>query len=265
MKEGNIKITKKIINSEYEVQIPAKLPDKEIDFVSLTAHQLRNPLSSMKLSLEMLLDGDFGKISDEQKDIITKVLQMNRILIFLVKDLLDLSKVEEKDSSFHLTPVDIQDLVEFIISFTKQEIKKKKIKFTFKQPNIRPPKIMLDKEKMYLAIQNIIDNAIKYTKEGGEITIFLNADSKELEFKIQDSGIGISPHEKEKLFTKFFRGDNAIKTEAVGSGLGLFITKNIIEGHRGRIWCESPASPKTASRGGKENPGSCFFFTIPIH
>src|SRR3989344_1497417 len=253
MKKLKVKITEKIVDANYEVKMPVKAPGTEIDFVSLTAHQLRKPLSSIRLSLEMLLDGDFGKISEEQKDIIEKILQMNSMLIFLVKDLLDLAKIEDKNYSFNITLVDIQELIEFIISFAKQEIKNKKIKFTFKKPEVKPPKIALDKEKICLVIQNLLDNAIKYTKDGGSIAVSFNIDSQNLEFQIQDSGIGIPEQQKKNLFTKFFRGDNAVKMEVVGSGLGLFIAKDIIEAHYGKIWFES-----------KENNGSCFFFTIPV-
>lgn len=252
-KEPKAKIDKKILNPNYNVPMRNKTPETEIDFVSLTAHQLRKPLSEMKLSLEMLLSGDFGAINKEQKDIIEKVLQRNKILIFLVKDLLDLAKIEEKCYSFNLTLVNVQDLIEFIINSTKEEIKKKKIKFTFKKPNIRPLEIMLDKEKMCLAIQNIIDNAVKYTPAKGSITVSLNVQPKELEFKIQDSGIGIPENQKKKLFTKFFRADNAIKMELVGSGLGLLIAKNIIEAHNGRISFIS-----------EENKGTTFTVVIPI-
>lgn len=225
----------------------------EIDFIFLAAHQFKKPLSSMKFSLEMLLKGDFGKISKEQKDIIENILQRNNTLILIIDDLLDMAKTGEKVQVYKLTLVDIEDLIDSVISFEKKEIMDKKIEFKLEKPYVKIPGIMLDKGKMYLAVQNILDNAIKYTPVGGRINFSLSSDGKEIKIRIEDSGIGIREEDKKKLFTKFFRGSNAAKMETVGSGLGLFIAKSIIEKHNGRIWFES-----------KENQGSKFFFTIPI-
>ncbi len=224
-----------------------------LDFIVLTAHQLKKPLSSMKLSLQMLLGGDFGQMSEEQKEIIEKVSQSNETSICLVKDLLDTAKVGDKKSLYDLTPVDIGDLIESVVAFEQDEMKDKKINFRFQKPKTEIPKILLDKEKMYLAFQNILDNAIKYTPAGGNININLDVRPTHIELKFQDSGIGIPKDQKAKLFTKFFRGINAIKIEAAGSGLGLFITKNIIDGHHGKIWFES-----------KENKGTTFFVSLPL-
>ena len=112
---------------------------------------------------------------------------------------------------------------------------------------------MLDVEKMKLAIQNLLDNAIRYTQPGGRVTASLKYVKKEIEFSIKDTGIGIPKDQQERVFTKFFRGANAIRLETEGSGLGLFITKNIIEAHGGKIWFES-----------EENVGTTFHFTIPL-
>lgn len=223
------------------------------DFIYFIVHQLSMPLSSIKLSLEMLLDGSFGEINKEQRDVIEKIHQRNKMLIYLVQDLLNVAKIEEGKYSYNKRLVDVEDLIRFIITSSQEEIKRKKIKFKFEKPEIKFPKITLDIDKICLVIQNIVDNAVRYTPVGGEIIISLKIDEKELEFKIKDSGIGIPEYQKEKIFTKFFRGDNAIKKESIGFGLGLFIAKNIIEEHNGKIWFES-----------KEGQGSTFFFTIPI-
>ena len=223
------------------------------DFVLLSIHKLKTPLSSIKLSLGMLLDGSFGKVSNEQKDIIKKIYQRNNMLIYLVNDLLNIVKIEGKARFQNKILVDFENLIQSVIDYNQEEIKKKKIVFKFKRPEIKLQNIILDKEEVFLAIQNIFDNAVKYTLIGGEIMISLGSDSKNLNFKIQDSGIGIPEYEKEKLFTKFFRGSNAMKTETTGSGLGLFIAKDIIEKNHGKIWFES-----------KENKGSIFFVTFPI-
>ncbi len=223
------------------------------DFVSLTAHQLNVPLSTTKLSLEMLLDGSLGKITDEQRDIIEKTQKRNNMLIHLVNDLLDIAKIEDKGNSYHCEEVDFEALVKEVVDSDKIEMKNKKIVFEFAKPENKLPKIILDRNKMFLALKNMFDNAIKYTPEKGTISVAFEIRNKELEFKIQDSGIGVPNNEKEKIFDKFFRSSNAIKTNPSGSGLGLFIAKNIIEAHNGEMGFESV-----------ENKGSTFFFTIPI-
>ncbi len=225
----------------------------EVNFISLTAHQLKDPLSSMRLSLEMLLDGDFGKISKDEKDIIEKILQKDETLIYLVDDLLDMAKIEEKRHVHNLTLIDIEDLIKSVIILEQEEIINKKIKFKFEKLT-KPLKIKSDKEKIFMALQNIFDNAVKYTPIGGKITISLRKNGDNLEIKIEDSGIGIPENQKEKLFSKFFRADNAVKTGTMGSGLGLFIAKSIIETHNGKIWFES-----------KEGEGSTFFVSLPIN
>lgn len=223
------------------------------DFVYFAAHQLKAPLSTMKLSLEMLLDGSFGAMTKEQQNIIEKTYQRDKMLIYMVEDLLNVAKIDGGKYFYDITLVDFDALVEFIISNNHEEIEKKKIRFTFEKPTTALPKVMIDKEKICLVIQNLLDNALRYTPAGGEITISFSSDKKALEFKIKDSGIGVPENQKEKLFTKFFRASNALRAEGTGFGLGLFIAKNIIDEHKGNIWFES-----------KENEGSTFFFTLPI-
>ena len=242
-----MKINKKIIR-------PRKDSEAKLDFFSFVGHQLKGPLSTMKLSLEMLLNGDFGKISKEQKDIIEKTLKKNKVLISIIKDLLDIAKIETEEYSSHWKLVDIKDLVESVVNVAKEEIQKKKIKLEIKKNKIKHSKTMLDKERMFLAIQNIVDNAVKYTPVGGKVNISFNDGQNEIEIKIQDSGIGIPKYQKDKLFSKFFRGSNAKKIESSGSGLGLFIAKHIIEAHNGKISFIS-----------EENKGTTFTVALPIH
>ena len=225
---------------------------EKLDFISLTAHQLKRPLSSIKLSLEMLYKGNFGRISKEQKDVIEKILQRSKGLIYLVNDLLDMAKIEERGLVNNLIQVDIVELIEFILEFEMNEITNKKIKFKFEK-TYNSIKVKIDKEKISMAIRNVIDNAVKYTPTRGKITISLDKNGENLEIKIQDSGIGIPDNQKEKIFGKFFRADNAIEMESSGSGLGLFIARHIIESHKGKIWFES-----------KEGIGTTFFIHLPI-
>jgi len=112
--------------------------------------------------------------------------------------------------------------------------------------------VKVDIEKITLVIKNLIENAIHYTPSGGEITVRVERQDKEVLFSVQDTGVGIPKDQQKRVFTRFFRGANVIKMETEGTGLGLFISKNIVEAHGGKIWFKS-----------KENKGSTFFFTLP--
>lgn len=223
------------------------------EVVSLTAHQLSSPLASIKWSLEMLLNKDFGDINSEQKKVIEAISKKNTNLIYLVEDLLNTAKIENGDYFLDSDVCDIEKIIESMIDFYKDEIIKKNIDFKFKKPIKKPQKITGDKQKIKLAVQNLFENAIKYTLPGGKILVSLRENNKEIEFKIQDNGIGIEKIYQKRIFSKFFRSEKAKKQEPMGYGLGLFFVKKIIESHGGKVWFKSG-----------ENKGSTFYFTLPI-
>jgi PAS domain S-box-containing protein len=223
------------------------------EFVSLSAHQLRTPLSAIKWTLRMLLDGDLGEITKEQREFIEKTYKSNERMITLINDLLDVTRIEEGRYLYKPSSTDFEPIVQFIINSYKEEIKRKKINFEFKKPEKKLPRVMVDVEKIKLAIQNLLDNAVRYTPAGGKVIVSLKAGKKEIEFSVKDSGVGISKDQQGRVFTKFFRGSNVLKMETEGSGLGLFIAKNIIEAHGGKIWFES-----------EEGKGTTFYFTLPV-
>ena len=223
------------------------------EFVSISAHQLRTPLSAIKWTLRMMLDGDIGKISKEQKGFLEKTYRTNERMILLTNDLLDITRIEEGRYLCEPTLVDIKELIGQIIKIFKDEIKEKRIKLEFKKSEKDLPKVKIDVEKMKLVIQNLIENAVRYNPQGGKITISLKSNNKEIEFLIKNSGCGIPKAQQKRVFSKFFRASNAAKIDTEGTGLGLFISKNIIEAHEGKIWFKS-----------EENKETCFYFTIPI-
>lgn len=223
------------------------------EFVSLAAHQLRTPLSAIKWTLRMLLDGDLGAITEEQRDFIEKTYKSNERMTGLINDLLDVTRIEEGRYLYKPTLTNIEPIVQFVINSYKEEIKRKNLKLEFKKPKEKLPEVKVDVEKIRLALDNLLGNAIRYTPTGGEITVSLKLNKKEIEFSAKDTGVGIPKDQQIRVFTKFFRGANVIRLETEGSGLGLFIAKNIIEAHGGRIWFKS-----------EEGKGSTFFFTLPV-
>jgi len=232
--------------------------EKEVDrlkteFVSIAAHQLRTPLSAIKWTLRMLLDGDVGKLSEEQVGFLTKGYQSNERMITLINDLLNVARIEEGRFLYDVTLQSLEKIIEKVLADSDELIKKKKLKLVFIKPKGPLPKIKIDGEKISLVIQNLLDNAIRFNKEGGRVTVTIKYDKLNIEVIIEDTGIGIPQAQQDRIFTKFFRSDIAVRSETEGTGLGLFICKNIVEAHGGKIRFES-----------KENQGTTFWFTLPI-
>jgi PAS domain S-box-containing protein len=223
------------------------------EFVSVAAHQLRTPLSAIKWTLRMLLDGDVGELTPEQRDFLEKTYKSNERMIMLINDLLNVTRIEEGRYLYNPVLTEFEPILESLLSFYTEEIKRKGLKLEVEKPKEKLPPVMVDVEKIKLALQNLIENAIKYTLPGGKISISLKRLEDSIEFSIKDTGVGIPKDQQNRVFTKFFRAVNATRLETEGSGLGLFITKNIIEAHGGKIWFES-----------EEGKGTTFYFTLPI-
>lgn len=232
--------------------------DKEIErlkseFVSIAAHQLRTPLSAVKWTLRMLLDGDLGNLSVKQTEFLEKGYESNEKMIVLVNDLLNVARIEEGRFRYEYSFCFIDKLIEKAINQIKEQAKERDVEIIFEKPKQSLPEMKVDCRSIELALQNLVSNAVVYNKPGGLVKILVSYDKMEVKVEITDTGIGISSAEKDRIFTKFFRATNAIKSDTEGSGLGLFICKNIIESHGGKIWFKS-----------EENKGTSFFFTLPV-
>jgi len=223
------------------------------EFVSIAAHQLRTPLSAIKWTLRMILDGDLGKVPQEQRKFLEGTYGSNERMIKLINDLLNVTRIEEGRFLYDIQSQDIIEIVRKVIDPLKEIAKRKKVKFSFKAPKREMPRVRVDSEKISLAIQNLVDNAIHYTKSGGEIKVSLRYSKKEKQilFSVKDTGIGIPKEQQKRVFTRFFRAANAVRAETEGTGLGLFIAKNIVKAHEGKIWFESV-----------EGKGTTFYFSL---
>jgi len=221
-------------------------------FVSVAAHQLRTPLSIIKWSLSMMIQGELGSLTAEQKEILEKTNQTNERMIRLINDLLNVARIEEGRFLYKPQAVDFTELLQTVIDPIQSLANEKKIKVEINLTD-GSKIVKADTEKLALAVKNLIENAIYYTESGGVVKISLKRQGNDLEFFVQDTGIGIPKDQQHRIFGKFFRGDNAVRKETEGTGLGLFIAKNIIEAHKGRIWFEST-----------EGEGTTFFFSLPI-
>ncbi|MBI3685448.1 HAMP domain-containing protein [Candidatus Azambacteria bacterium] len=223
------------------------------EFISVAAHQLRTPLSAIKWVFRLMLDEDAGPISQEQKDLLKKGYESNERMIELVTDMLDVARIEEGRFGFDFRYADTAALIIKSIEAFTMKAKEKSIALTFEKRGTIPSPIKMDPARIELVLQNLIDNALKYTPLGGAITVTAEAALGYIKVSVADTGIGIPKEQLPKLFSKFFRGTNAVKFQTEGSGLGLFIIKNIVERHGGAVFAET-----------EEGKGSTFSFTIPI-
>lgn len=229
-----------------------ELDQLKTEFISVASHQLRTPLSAIKWVLKMLMDGDVGEISKDQKDLLEKGYQSNERMISLINDLLNVSRIEEERFQYRFVESSLIDIVNRLVDEMKMMMERKSIVFE-KKIDRHIPLMRLDPQKMHLAVQNLLDNAIKYTPEGGKITVYISREKQDVICSIQDSGVGIPDDQKDRVFTKFFRGDNVIRMQTQGTGLGLFISRSIIEKHDGTLTFES-----------EEGKGTTFTFRLGI-
>lgn len=225
------------------------------EFITVVSHQLRTPISEIQWGIDLLLKEKIGNLNEKQKNQLEEVLEINKRLLGLVDDFLNAARIEEGRFLEKLKPFSLEAILEHIVLLFGQQAKKKSIELEVKKPVFPLPFVKMDVEKIKLAIENLLDNAIKYTLEGGKVTISLEEtpDGKDIIFSIKDTGIGIPKEDQERVFSKFFRAKNAQRLEPSGTGLGLYVAKNIIEAHGGKIWFES-----------EEGKGTTFYFTLPI-
>ena len=216
-----------------------RLDAMKSEFVSIVSHQLRTPLSCVKWILNMAQSGDLGELTPEQKDFLMKAYDSNEHMIELVNDLLNVSRIEEGHMVFHMAPLDMKKLVEDILFTYQVPINNRKLTVETNFAELQPVFMQGDKEMLSIGLTNVIDNGIKFSSQGGTLMVRLVKDERGIVLTVQDGGIGMNPEDQAKLFTKFFRAENAKRMQTEGTGLGLFITKNIVEHHRGTITVES--------------------------
>ncbi len=231
---------------------------KEIDqmkteFISVASHQMRTPLSATKWVIRMLLDGDLGTLNPQQREMLAKGYQTNERMIMLINDLLNVSRIEEGRFQYRFVHTSLEEVVESVIQEMYNVVKNKGTELDYRRPPKPMPKVNIDPQKIRLVIQNLLDNALKYTPTGGKITVALKYENSKVVCGITDTGVGIPTQQQDRIFSKFFRADNVIRMQTDGSGLGLFIVKNIISKHKGEVWFHSI-----------EGKGTKFYFSLPV-
>lgn len=223
------------------------------DIISITAHQLRTSLSAIKWIFKMFMDQDMGKLTYEQNSFVQKAYNSSERMLALINNLLTLNHTENASLTYNFKDVDLLHLLGQILFEFYGETNQKKVELIFIEPESILSPVYCDEEMIRVVFQNLIENAIKYSNESGKIFVSLKQKENEIEVSIRDTGIGIREEDKNNIFNKFFRTQNAIEKDHIGSGLGLFTTKNIVEKHNGKIWFEN-----------QQGEGTTFFVSLPI-
>ncbi len=230
-----------------------ELDKLKTEFLSLASHQLRSPLTAIKGYTSMLLEGSFGEVNKNQKDAIDRVFESTNHLTKVVEDLLNVTKIEQGGMKYEMAPFDIKTAASDLARDLSITAEHKGLKLEFSSPEANPIMVNGDMEKIRQVMLNLIDNSIKYTEKGGTITVSVKKDPQYVVFSVTDNGMGISAETLPTLFKKFNRGEGG-KVNTGGSGLGLYLAKQIIEAHKGRVWAESAGAGK----------GSSFIFELAV-
>lgn len=229
------------------------LDEAKSEFISIASHQLRTPMTGIMGYLSMLVDGDFGSLDPKFTKILTELLEQSQRMIRLINIFLNISKIEAGRFELEKKPAHIEEVIDMQFIELAKLAKDKKLKLVFKRPKPELPEALVDRDKLADVIQNLVDNAIKYT-EKGSVTVSGSTVDGMIRVDVKDTGRGLKKSEAEKLFNKFVRGDGIARIHPDGSGLGLYIAKKIIESHGGKIWVESEG----------EGKGSTFSFAVPV-
>jgi len=231
-----------------------ELDQMKTDFISIASHQLRTPLTAIKGYSSMILEGTYGDTSLKIKGAVDKIFQSAQRLIYIVNDLLDISRIEQGRFQPVLEEVKIANVLRDVVEELKPNAQKKNLDLSFDvSVDDAEVKIKVDPSKIRQVLTNLVDNAIKYTEQG-YVKAEIKKNGGSLLISVADSGAGISLETLSNLFQKFTRAKNVAKLHTDGSGLGLYIAKQIIDAHNGKIWAESAG----------EGQGSCFCVELPM-
>jgi signal transduction histidine kinase len=215
-----------------------EMDETKDEFISMASHQLRTPLTSVKGYLSMVLDGDAGKVPKGQEELLNQAYVSAQRMVYLIADLLNVSRLKTGKFVIDATPTNLADMVESEIAQLTEVARGHKLTLTYSKPKDFPV-LKLDETKTRQVVMNFIDNAIYYTPSGGKIKIELKTDRSSVYFMVKDNGLGVPKVDQGHLFTKFYRAKNAQKARPDGTGLGLFMAKKVITEQNGTILFES--------------------------
>ena len=253
-------IAKRLVRRDFELfeanETLRKIDEAKSRFVSIAAHQLRTPISAIKWTIHMTMDNDFGKIPKAAKDALKiAAISIDR-LVELIGRLLNVASIEEGRFVYNFSEISIEDVCKNVFKESINIAKMRGVSFKIFLPKNPLPLVYADFDNLIIVVQNLVENALRYTPKEGSVEIIAALDSQNqglARVSVKDNGMGIPKHQKGLVGQKFFRGDNVVRSQISGTGLGLYITSKILEKHDTKLEFES-----------EEGRGSTFFFTLPF-
>lgn len=230
-----------------------ELEEMKLDFVSMAAHQLRTPLTAIKGCISVLIDSPSGNISDEDKGFLDRAMTSSNQLAALVENLLNVTKIEKGKLNVELKPISLEPAINDVISSLTGLANQEQVKLVFEKPSTPTPQVWGDSYLVKEVLTNLISNGIRFNHKGGWVAVSLQQEPTGVVVHIRDNGRGIPPAAVPHLFTKFFKVSDKYIVESKGVGLGLYISKSIIQALGGKIWVNS-----------LEGKGTNFSFSIPL-
>ena len=238
IQQFNITLQEKVDNATKQLRKANEkliaLDQSKDEFISMASHQLRTPLTSVKGYVSMVVEGDVGKITAAQKKLLDQAYLSSQRMVYLIADLLNVSRLKTGKFVIEAKPTNLADVVETELEQLKEAAASRKLSLEYEKPK-EFPVLNLDETKIRQVIMNFADNAIYYTPSGGHIKVAVTDTGKSVEFTVTDDGIGVPKSEQHNLFNKFYRAGNAKKARPDGTGLGLFMAKKVVIAQGGNI------------------------------
>jgi signal transduction histidine kinase len=235
---------------------------EQTDFLANTAHEILTPLNVIRWTLDMMRLGDTGRLTKEQMELLEQMHQTASRLTGLVQNLIETARMEQGKVVLKRAPMPVEDVIDEVAGLLSIRAREKGIVLQWKHPKEPLPPADIDRDRMHQVVLNLMNNAVKYTGQKGQITVTAaetdqaspdGPKGRFIQVSVQDTGRGIPKDDQSKIFSRFFRAANVAKDDIEGAGLGLYIVSKLVELHGGRVWFKS-----------EEGVGSTFSFTIPI-
>jgi signal transduction histidine kinase len=224
-----------------------ELDQMKSDFVHMVSHELRSPLTAIKLQHGVILDGLAGELTPKQQELMTRAHAKIQGLLDLINDLLDVARMEAGHRQLEQVPLPLGEVLAEVVELLKVKAQDQKIDLKLATPADLPA-VQADRRSLEEVFTNLVSNAINYSPDGGEVKVCALSHGEYVEVLVSDTGIGIEAEELPKIFDKFYRVKHPKARQVIGTGLGLAIVKGIIEAHRGSIKVESAVGVGTTFR-----------------
>ena len=239
-----------IINRTVDI---ARINKLKTRFLELASNRLKDPLATMRWELEVLMERTEGNLNEKQREVVDSIIESNESMINLVKDLLDVVRIEDLDVVAGEDLINVDALLKKIMYEQKNYADSKKIAFEYENA-AEGEHIKGNKKLLKVALENIVSNAIRFNREEERVTVKAEKSDRGMRITVRDRGYGIPGSEQEYIFSKFFRASNILAHNIEGTGLGLYVVKKIIDGSGGHVWFKS-----------REGEGTSFYLELPLY